>query len=92
MHFCTHVRLPPPPTHTHGDTHAHPHAPAPPRTYAYGYYAFEDEFSRPELGRQRAFFEFLQGDAERSLDQVGGRGGEGGRARGWGQGAGLKGA
>ena len=39
-------------------------------TYAYGYYAFEDEASRPELGRQRAFFEFLQGDAERSLDQL----------------------
>ncbi|GBF98045.1 hypothetical protein Rsub_10273 [Raphidocelis subcapitata] len=39
-------------------------------TYAYGYYAFEDEMTRPELGRQRAFFEFLQGDAERSLDQL----------------------
>jgi ariadne-1 len=39
-------------------------------TYAYGYYAFEDEMTQPELGRQRAFFEFLQGDAERSLDQV----------------------
>ena len=39
-------------------------------TYAYGYYAFEDEATQPELGQQRAFFEFLQGDAERSLDQV----------------------
>jgi hypothetical protein len=44
-------------------------------TYAYGYYAFEGEGDArwdPEgnLGRSRQFFEFLQGDAERSLDQL----------------------
>lgn len=37
-------------------------------TYPYGYYAFEDAEGDPELTRQRGFFEFLQGDAERSLE------------------------
>jgi len=44
-------------------------------TYAYGYYAFEGEGDARwdadgQLSRSRQFFEFLQGDAERSLDQL----------------------
>lgn len=38
-------------------------------TYAYGYYNFENE-DDPEVVQRRHFFEFLQGDAERILDQV----------------------
>lgn len=37
-------------------------------TYAYGYYHFMED--TPEADRQRTFFEFLQGDAERSLDNL----------------------
>ena len=42
-------------------------------TYAYGYYSFEDEGEK-EVEQRRQFFEFLQGDAERILDQVGSAG------------------
>jgi ariadne-1 len=38
-------------------------------TYAYGYYSFADE-EDDAMGQRRHFFEFLQGDAERILDQV----------------------
>jgi ariadne-1 len=38
-------------------------------TYAYGYYNFEDE-ELPHTTQRRQFFEFLQGDAERILDQL----------------------
>eukprot|EP00878_Enallax_costatus_P014217 GHUV01014871.1.p2 GENE.GHUV01014871.1~~GHUV01014871.1.p2 ORF type:complete len:161 (+),score=54.01 GHUV01014871.1:445-927(+) len=38
-------------------------------TYAYGYYSFEDEGEK-EVEQRRQFFEFLQGDAERILDQL----------------------
>lgn len=38
-------------------------------TYAYGYYSFENEDDQ-EVVQRRQFFEFLQGDAERILDQV----------------------
>lgn len=38
-------------------------------TYAYGYYAFADE-EDSLMTQRRQFFEFLQGDAERILDQV----------------------
>jgi hypothetical protein len=38
-------------------------------TYAYGYYSFADE-DDPNTEQRRQFFEFLQGDAERILDQV----------------------
>jgi hypothetical protein len=38
-------------------------------TYAYGYYAFEEE-GDPQVEQHRTFFEFLQGDAERSLEKV----------------------
>jgi hypothetical protein len=38
-------------------------------TYAYGYYSFADE-EDAAMGQRRQFFEFLQGDAERILDQV----------------------
>eukprot|EP00877_Chromochloris_zofingiensis_P011450 jgi/Chrzof1/6559/Cz19g01020.t1 len=37
-------------------------------TYAYGYYEFTDDTDAAT--RQRQFFEFLQGDAEKSLDQL----------------------
>ncbi|KAG2501662.1 hypothetical protein HYH03_000165 [Edaphochlamys debaryana] len=39
-------------------------------TYAYGYYAFENADRDPELARHKGFFEFLQGDAERSLERL----------------------
>jgi ariadne-1 len=39
-------------------------------TYAYGYYSFADE-EDDAMSQRRHFFEFLQGDAERILDQVG---------------------
>ena len=38
-------------------------------TYAYGYYSWPDE-EDAAMGQRRQFFEFLQGDAERILDQV----------------------
>eukprot|EP00775_Hariotina_reticulata_P011699 gene11699-11843_t len=38
-------------------------------TYAYGYYSFADE-DEPYTEQRRQFFEFLQGDAERILDQL----------------------
>ncbi|KAG2435678.1 hypothetical protein HXX76_006879 [Chlamydomonas incerta] len=39
-------------------------------TYAYGYYAFEDADRNSEVARHKGFFEFLQGDAERSLERL----------------------
>ncbi|GIL57550.1 hypothetical protein Vafri_12725 [Volvox africanus] len=39
-------------------------------TYAYGYYAFENADKDPENARHKTFFEFLQGDAERSLERL----------------------
>jgi hypothetical protein len=38
-------------------------------TYAYGYYSWPDE-EDDAMSQRRHFFEFLQGDAERILDQV----------------------
>lgn len=38
-------------------------------TYTYGYYKFEAD-DKPEVVRQRNFFEFLQGDAESSLERL----------------------
>ena len=38
-------------------------------TYAYGYYSFADE-EDDAMAQRRQFFEFLQGDAERILDQA----------------------
>ncbi|WIA08252.1 hypothetical protein OEZ85_007696 [Tetradesmus obliquus] len=38
-------------------------------TYAYGYYSWPDE-EDAAMGQRRQFFEFLQGDAERILDQL----------------------
>ncbi|EFJ49570.1 hypothetical protein VOLCADRAFT_59371 [Volvox carteri f. nagariensis] len=39
-------------------------------TYAYGYYAFENADKDAENARHKTFFEFLQGDAERSLERL----------------------
>mmetsp|Transcript_12046 Transcript_12046/g.25888 ORF Transcript_12046/g.25888 Transcript_12046/m.25888 type:complete len:532 (+) Transcript_12046:91-1686(+) len=41
-------------------------------TYTYGYYQFmeEDVKANPNFQQQRTFFEFLQGDAERSLERL----------------------
>eukprot|EP00798_Chlamydomonas_sp_ICE-L_P010388 gene10388-8330_t len=40
-------------------------------TYTFGFYGFQEEGERKEeAGRQRTFFEFLQGDAERSLERL----------------------
>lgn len=39
-------------------------------TYAYGYYKFQDAGRDPVIERQKTFFEFLQSNAERSLEQL----------------------
>ncbi|KXZ55686.1 hypothetical protein GPECTOR_2g1236 [Gonium pectorale] len=39
-------------------------------TYAYGYYAFDNADRDNDVARQKFFFEFLQGDAERSLERL----------------------
>lgn len=38
-------------------------------TYAYGYYKYDNE-DLDEVGRQKEFFEFLQGDAEGALERL----------------------
>jgi len=61
-------------------------------TYAYGYYSFDDD-DDPNTEQRRHFFEFLQGDAERILDQVmNGTGGWLGARSSWLEGGCLRGA